>query len=140
MIRRRATRFIAPIVVAALSVLASPWAGAKAPAAPHGAVRVSKVFGWQAMPDGRMILWLGVSEPWMLSLEAPCHLPIRHPRWVSTHDGHLVPGTDAIGDGEQVCRIARISQIPAAERTRLELRAPTGGALELRRHNSKHTP
>ena len=140
MIRRPASRFVAPLFVAALSVLASQWAGAKAPAAPHGSVRVSKVFGWQAVPDGRMILWLGVSEPWMLSLEGPCATLSRPPRWVSTHDGHLVPGADAIGDGEHACRITRITQIPAAERSRLDLHAPTGGPLELRRHYSKHSP
>ncbi|MFA9441383.1 DUF6491 family protein [Uliginosibacterium sp. sgz301328] len=140
MIRTLVPRLFALLFVAALSVLASQWVGAKGPSVPRGAVRVSKVFGWQPMKDGRLILWLGVSEPWMLTLAAPCDLPAREPLWVSLHDGHIVPGTDAIGNGEQSCRIQRITQIPAVERTALGLNAPVGGPLVLHRHYSKRTP
>ncbi len=138
MIRQRLSRSIAPALVAALFVLAGQTAVARTAPVPHGAVRASKVFGWQTMPNSRMILWLGVSEPWLLTLEAPCAAPWHNPRWVSMHDGHIVPGTDTVGNGEQSCRILHITQIPAAERTALGLHAPVGGPLEWHRHNSKH--
>ncbi|MFT4173526.1 MAG: DUF6491 family protein [Rhodocyclaceae bacterium] len=125
-------------LAAALLAAASGSLAAKGPVVPHGAVRVSKVFGWRPLDHDHLIIWLGVSEPYAVSVAPACPPAVFDaPQWMSIHDGHLVPNVDHIGNGEDSCRITHIAPIPRAQRATLGLTTPAGTQLVLKRHYAR---
>jgi hypothetical protein len=132
------SRLLAGSLLAVALALGSNLLSAKGPTVPRGAVRVSKVFGWRPLDHDHLIIWLGVSEPYAISIAPGCPAAVFDaPQWISIHDGHLVPNVDQIGSGEAGCRITHIAPIPSAQRATLGLNTPAGTSLTLKRHYAR---
>lgn len=140
--RKHLLRPLTASLLAALSLVLLDAAAADAPAAhartaTHGrrAVRASKIYGWQPAGQQKMVLWLGVEEPYMIHLANPCDISvIQAPEWVSAQGSVIVAGVDAVGNGTNSCVIARIEPISRLQASALQLKLPTGRELPLKHH------
>lgn len=77
-------------------------------------VRMSRSYGWQILDTHRFILWLGVEEPYLITLSASCPaLPTLAPAGatITTHDRRLHTKLDGIRIDRTFCPIDTIQQL-----------------------------
>lgn len=125
--RARSSLAVLRVALASALVLAAP--GAVYPAAArattteargvHG-VRVTRAYGWNPLDAGRLVLWLGIEEPYLVELGASCEAG-PDPRYtaVTVHARHLAAGRDELLWEGGRCRIAALHRAnPASLRSR----------------------
>ncbi len=81
-------------------------------------VRIARTYGAQAMGPSRLVVWLGVEEPYLLDLPPGCTDLTRDPAsGLTSHRRQLQAGTDAVLTAATRCPIVAVRR---ADRRELE--------------------
>jgi hypothetical protein len=113
----RFLRIVRP-TVAAVACLALATASAVEENTEVKSVRIARTYGSQAMGPSRLVVWLGVEEPYLLDLPPGCTDLTRDPASALTsHRRQLQAGTDAVLTATARCPIVAVRR---ADRRELE--------------------
>jgi len=110
-------RIVRP-TVAAVACLAVVSVSAGEENAEVKSVRIARTYGSQAMGPNRLIVWLGVEEPYLLDLPPGCTDLTRDPaNGLTSHRRQLQAATDAVLTATTRCPIVAVRR---ADRRELE--------------------
>lgn len=67
---------------------------------------------WQALDDQSLAVWTANDKPWLVRVEQPCNgLQQAGSVALTSHDGTVAAGTDAVQLGSEHCKIASIQPV-----------------------------
>lgn len=76
----------------------------------------SVLVDWQALGDQSLAVWTANNKPWLVRFEQPCHGLMQASNVALTsRDGNVAAGTDAVELGSERCKIATIQPIDYAK-------------------------
>lgn len=110
-----------------LTALGLAWANALAGAAPGreqkapvaspdaASVRVTRAYGWKPLTATRLVLWLGVEEPYLIDLAPGCpDLRTLRVQGVTAHNRRLTPRLDSLVTAAGPCVLAHLQRADRA--------------------------
>lgn len=119
-------RAVAPVLLAGALLAAPPaWAAVTAtatatkatesaarPSAPSAAsVRVARSYGWLPLGPQRLVVWLGVEEPYLIRVGAGCtDLSLTVARGITSHRRRITAGLDHLLTQGGACRIETLER------------------------------